>query len=37
MEWKKEKVLPVHDQRCLGKWKVGVLHSHEGLGASRGN
>ncbi len=37
VEWKGEKVLHVHDQGGLGKCKFGVPHSHEGLGANRGN
>jgi hypothetical protein len=27
----------VHDQRGLGKCKVGTPHSHEGLRVGRGN
>jgi hypothetical protein len=37
VEWKWEKVLHVHDQGGLGKCKVGVPHSHEGLRANKGN
>ncbi len=32
-----EKVLPLHDQRGLGKCKVGVPHSHEELGVGKWN
>jgi hypothetical protein len=37
VEWKGEKVLDVHDQRGLGKCKVGAPYSHERFGASKGN
>jgi hypothetical protein len=37
VEWKGEKVLHVHDQRGLGKCKVGASHSHKGLGVNKGN
>jgi hypothetical protein len=37
VEWKGEKVLNVHDQRGLGKCKVGALHLHEGLNVNKGN
>jgi hypothetical protein len=37
IKWKGEKVLHVHDQRGLGKCKVGAPHSHEGLGSNKGN
>ncbi len=37
VKWKGEKVLHVHDQRGLGKCKVGVSHSHKGLGVDKGN
>ncbi len=36
MEWEWKNVLVVHDQKGLGKCKVGTLHSHERLGASKG-
>jgi hypothetical protein len=37
VKWKGEKVLHVHDQRGLKKYKVGAPHSPKGLGASKGN
>jgi hypothetical protein len=37
MEWEGENVIVVHDQRGLGKCKVGTLHSHEGLVVSKGH
>ncbi len=36
-EWKGEKVLLVHDLGGLGRCGVGVPHSCEGLGVSKGN
>ncbi len=37
VEWKGEKVIHVHEQRGLGKCKVGASHSHERLMANKGN
>jgi hypothetical protein len=37
VKWKGEKVLDVHDQKGLGKCKVGASHSHKRLGADKGN
>jgi len=37
VEWKGEKVLHAHDQGALKKCKIGVSHSHKGLGANKGN
>ncbi len=37
VEWKGEKVLHVHDQRGLGKCKVGAPYSHEGLEVGKEN
>jgi len=37
VKWKGEKVLHVHDQRGLGKCKVGAPHSHKGLRVNKGN
>jgi hypothetical protein len=37
VEGKGEKVLYVHDQRGLGKCRVGALHLHEGLNVYKGN
>jgi hypothetical protein len=36
MEWKRENVLLVHDQKCLRKCRFGVPYSHEGLGDEGG-
>jgi hypothetical protein len=33
--WKGEKVLHVHDERGLGKCKVGASYSYKGLRASK--
>jgi hypothetical protein len=35
IEWEGENVLDVHDQKGLGKCKVGTPHSHEGLGVGK--
>jgi hypothetical protein len=35
VEWKGEKVL--HDQRGLGKCRVGASHSHKRLGVNKEN
>jgi hypothetical protein len=37
VKWKGEKVLHVHDQRGLGKCKVGASPSHKVLGVDKGN
>jgi hypothetical protein len=37
IKWKGEKVLPLHDERGLGKCKVRVPHSHEELGVGKRN
>jgi hypothetical protein len=36
-EWEGENVLVMHDRKGLGKCKVGIPHSHEGLGANGGH
>ncbi len=33
--WKGRKVLHVHDERDLGKFKVGASYSHKGLKAGK--
>ncbi len=37
INWKGEKVLPLHDQGGLGKCEVGASHSHKELVARKGN
>jgi hypothetical protein len=37
VEWKREKVLHVHDEKGLRKCKIGASHSHKRLGAGKGN